>query len=203
MHRYSRDPVAVGGDKRDGGALEALGDVGEPFQELGLDDEPEVALLIALGVVAQLLGELLLEVLLLVQHELGVRHQEVVRLWLLLLPERHGKSQQLNSARARAEWDVAGAESHLLGRLGGALLVGVNGDGPADATEGPRRVGDGDGLGRAGSGREPGPRAGRRGTGRRGRRAGAEGERCGSHHWLGLGWARARRRRWSRGVGPC
>ena len=86
MHRHSRDPVAVGGDKRDGGALEALGDVGEPVEELGLHDEPEVLLLVALAVVAQLLGKLLLEVLLLVQHELGVRHQEVVRLGLLLLP---------------------------------------------------------------------------------------------------------------------
>lgn len=85
--RHSRDPVGVGGDKRDGGALEALGDVGEPVQELGLDDEPEVALLVALGVVAQLLGELLLEVLLLIQHELGVRHEEVIRLGLLLLTE--------------------------------------------------------------------------------------------------------------------
>lgn len=102
MHRHSRDPVAVGGDKRDGGALEALGDVGEPVEELGLHDEPEVLLLVALAVVAQLLGELLLEVLLLVQHELGVRHQEVVRLRLLLLCPRAPRKSKLHSTSARA-----------------------------------------------------------------------------------------------------
>jgi len=103
MHRHSRDPVAVGGDKRDGGALEALGDVGEPVEELGLHDEPEVLLLVALAVVAQLLGKLLLEVLLLVQHELGVRHQEVVRLGLLLLPASATEIKtEFYEARARA-----------------------------------------------------------------------------------------------------
>ena len=59
------------------------------------------------------------------------------------------------------------------------MLLGVDGDGSADTTEVPRRVGDGDGRGRAGAGREAGA-----GAGRRGGRAGAEGERRGSHHWL-------------------
>jgi len=110
MHRHSRDPVAVGGDKRDGGALEALGDVGEPVEELGLHDEPEVLLLVPLAVVAQLLGELLLEVLLLVQHELGVRHQEVVRLGPLLLcpgapPEMKTEFHERARATGRVERD--------------------------------------------------------------------------------------------------
>jgi hypothetical protein len=80
-----RNPVTVSGDERDGGALEALGYAGEFIEELGLDHEPEVLLHATLAVKPQLLGELLLEVLLLVQHELGVRHHEVVRLRLLRL----------------------------------------------------------------------------------------------------------------------
>lgn len=188
MHRHSRDPVAIVGDKRDGRTLEALSNVGEPVQELGLDDEPEVLLHIALGVVAQLLGELLLEVLLLVQHELGVRHKEVVRLGLLLLSANatspHPNSPRICHGVVRNRRE-SGNHAYLLGRVGRALLVGVYGDGPAENTQVPRRVGDGDGRGRgAGAGREAGAGAGQRGTGRRGGRVGAEGERRGSHHRL-------------------
>jgi hypothetical protein len=95
---HLRNPVTVGGDERDGGALEALGYAGEFVEELGLDDEPEVLLHAALGVKPQLLGELLLEVLLLVEHELGVRHHEVVRLRLLRLPRN---ARQYNQTRPR------------------------------------------------------------------------------------------------------
>lgn len=75
---HSRDPGSVGGDKRDSGPAQSLGDIGEAVEELGLDDKPEVLLLVALAIVAEALEEKLLEVLLLVQHEFRIRNHEVV-----------------------------------------------------------------------------------------------------------------------------
>jgi hypothetical protein len=68
------------------------------------------------------------------------------------------------------------------------LLVGINGDGAADALEAPRRAGDSGGRRERRSAREPGACAGHRGPGRREGRAGAEGEGRGNYHWVGLGY---------------
>lgn len=75
---HSRDPGSIGGDKSNSGPAQSLGDIGEVVEELGLDDEPEVLLLVALAIVAEALEEKLLEVLLLVQHEFRIRNHEVV-----------------------------------------------------------------------------------------------------------------------------
>lgn len=85
-----RDPSGVGGHESHGGPLQPPRDVGEPVEELGLDHQPEVLLAIFLPEVAEPLRQLLLEVLLLVQHKLGVRHHEVVA--PRLLPQENSRS---------------------------------------------------------------------------------------------------------------
>lgn len=65
---------------------------------------------------------------------------------------------------------------YLVGRLGGALLVGVDGHGAERQAPPPRLARDG------GREREPGADAGQRGAGRSEGREGAEGQRRGSHH---------------------
>lgn len=84
---------------------------------------------------------------------------------------------------AKCEAREACADAYFLGRLCGALPVGYDGGGAAEALEARRRAGDGEGWTTSGGG--PGVGAGESGPGRREGRAGAEGQRRRSHHWLG------------------
>lgn len=80
-----RDPGAIGGNKSDGRTTESLSEFGELVEELRLNDEPEVLLLVTLSVVTKTLKQLLLKMLLFVEHELGVCNKEVVLSALLSL----------------------------------------------------------------------------------------------------------------------
>lgn len=85
IERGLRDPKAIGGNESNGGSFKTFGDVWELVQELGLNHQPEILLFVPLSVQTKPLEQKLLEMLLLVQHELGIRHHEIVlpRLFLL------------------------------------------------------------------------------------------------------------------------
>ena len=73
-----RDPQFIRRDKGYSRPLQSFGDVGKFVEELRFNGKPEILFPVAFTEIPQPFPHQLLEMLLLIQHELGIGHKEMI-----------------------------------------------------------------------------------------------------------------------------